>query len=169
LRALTTAAQWALDVISEWSLRAPKTVFILCTNVVKNIHRPDRIPGQEKPGFWLRTYSSIVAAWQHHHESFSLGLTPLQHRLEPYVPTSEVYPQILAAIGYAFNPGAFWKTFPAWLLCVGGDIVAGAFCGRGMRINLSAGPGSISAPTARIAIGNKSGWCAVSSLCRPLL
>ncbi len=60
-----------------------------------------------------------------------LGLTPCSIRLEPYVPTATVYPQILAKeIGININPHGIMEVIPSVSSYVGGDIVAGILaCG----------------------------------------
>jgi len=55
-----------------------------------------------------------------------LGLTPCSIRLEPYVPTADVYPQILASeVGIEIHPRGVLNTLPSVSSYVGGDIVAG--------------------------------------------
>jgi len=55
-----------------------------------------------------------------------LGLTPCAIRMEPYVPTADVYPQILASeIGIRIHPQGILETLPSVASYVGGDIVAG--------------------------------------------
>jgi len=75
--------------------------------------------------------NAIVAAGNTTMSHFLLGLTPCAIRLEPYVPTADVYPQILASeIGIQINPLGILETIPSVASYVGGDIVAGiAACG----------------------------------------
>jgi len=58
-------------------------------------------------------------------------LMPCSIRLEPYVPTATVYPQILARdAGIDINPQGILEVMPSVASYVGGDIVAGALaCG----------------------------------------
>jgi uncharacterized 2Fe-2S/4Fe-4S cluster protein (DUF4445 family) len=70
--------------------------------------------------------NAIVAAGNTTMSHFLLGLTPCNIRLEPYVPTADVYPQILASdIGIQINPRGVLETIPSVASYVGGDIVAG--------------------------------------------
>jgi uncharacterized 2Fe-2S/4Fe-4S cluster protein (DUF4445 family) len=70
--------------------------------------------------------NAIVAAGNTTMSHFLLGLTPCNIRLEPYVPTADIYPQILAReIGIEINPRGILETIPSVASYVGGDIVAG--------------------------------------------
>jgi len=70
--------------------------------------------------------NAIVAAGNTTMSHFLLGLTPCNIRLEPYVPTADVYPQILASdIGIEINPRGILETIPSVASYVGGDTVAG--------------------------------------------
>lgn len=70
--------------------------------------------------------NAIVAAGNTTMSHFLLGLTPCAIRLEPYVPTADVYPQIPAMdIGICINPQGILETLPSVASYVGGDIVAG--------------------------------------------
>lgn len=69
---------------------------------------------------------AIVAAGNTTMSHFLLNLTPCSIRLEPYVPTADVYPQILASeIGIHIHPRGILETIPSVASYVGGDIVAG--------------------------------------------
>jgi uncharacterized 2Fe-2S/4Fe-4S cluster protein (DUF4445 family) len=70
--------------------------------------------------------NAIVAAGNTTMSHFLLGLTPCNIRLEPYVPTADIYPQIPATeIGIEINPRGILETIPSVASYVGGDIVAG--------------------------------------------
>ncbi len=72
------------------------------------------------------TINAIVAAGNTTMSHFLLGLTPCAIRLEPYVPTADIYPQIQARdIGIRINPQGILETLPSVASYVGGDIVAG--------------------------------------------
>jgi uncharacterized 2Fe-2S/4Fe-4S cluster protein (DUF4445 family) len=62
---------------------------------------------------------------------FLLNMTPCAIRLEPYVPTTTVYPQIFAReVGIDINPEGILEVAPSIASYVGGDIVAGVLaCG----------------------------------------
>jgi uncharacterized 2Fe-2S/4Fe-4S cluster protein (DUF4445 family) len=85
----------------------------------------------EKTGIDIKDITSIVAAGNTTMSHFLLGLMPCSIRLEPYVPTATVYPQILASdIGININPQGIVEVMPSVASYVGGDIVAGALaCG----------------------------------------
>jgi len=69
---------------------------------------------------------TVVAAGNTTMSHFLLALTPCNIRLEPYVPTADVYPQISAAeIGIQIHPRGILETIPSVASYVGGDIVAG--------------------------------------------
>jgi uncharacterized 2Fe-2S/4Fe-4S cluster protein (DUF4445 family) len=85
----------------------------------------------EKAGIDIKDIISIVAAGNTTMSHFLLGLMPCSIRLEPYVPTASIYPQILARdIGVDINPQGILEVMPSVASYVGGDIVAGALaCG----------------------------------------
>jgi len=82
-------------------------------------------------GIDIKDITSIVAAGNTTMSHFLLGLMPCSIRLEPYVPTATVYPQILARdAGIDINPQGILEVMPSVASYVGGDIVAGALaCG----------------------------------------
>jgi uncharacterized 2Fe-2S/4Fe-4S cluster protein (DUF4445 family) len=75
--------------------------------------------------------TAIVAAGNTTMSHFLLGLMPCNIRLEPYVPTATVYPQVSAReIGIDINPHGVLEVMPGVASYVGGDIVAGILaCG----------------------------------------
>ncbi len=98
--------------------------------VIKNINQLMEKLTQEKK-IPLEEINAIVAAGNTTMSHFLLGLTPCSIRLDPYVPTADVYPQILAKdIGIHINPNGILETIPSVASYVGGDIVAGVMaCG----------------------------------------
>ncbi len=74
---------------------------------------------------------AMVAAGNTTMSHLLLGLLPCSIRLEPYVPTADIYPQIYAReIGVQINPEGILETLPSVASYVGGDIVAGVLaCG----------------------------------------
>ncbi len=74
---------------------------------------------------------AMVAAGNTTMSHLLLGLLPCSIRLEPYVPTADIYPQIYAReIGVKINPEGILETMPSVASYVGGDIVAGVLaCG----------------------------------------
>jgi uncharacterized 2Fe-2S/4Fe-4S cluster protein (DUF4445 family) len=79
----------------------------------------------------LQDITAIVAAGNTIMSHFLLNMTPCSIRLDPYVPTTTVYPQIFAReIGIEINPEAILEVEPSIASYVGGDIVAGVLaCG----------------------------------------
>ena len=79
----------------------------------------------------LQDITAIVAAGNTIMSHFLLNMTPCSIRLEPYVPTTTVYPQIFAGeVGIAINPEGILEVSPSIASYVGGDIVAGVLaCG----------------------------------------
>lgn len=70
--------------------------------------------------------TALVAAGNTTMSHFLLDLIPCSIRLEPYVPTADIYPQILAKdIDIHINPWGILETMPSVSSYVGGDIVAG--------------------------------------------
>jgi uncharacterized 2Fe-2S/4Fe-4S cluster protein (DUF4445 family) len=68
----------------------------------------------------------IVAAGNTTMSHLLLGLTPCSIRLDPYVPTTDEFPQIRASeIGIRINPRGLLEVMPCVASYVGGDIVAG--------------------------------------------
>ena len=68
----------------------------------------------------------IVAAGNTTMSHLLLGLTPCSIRLDPYVPTTDEFPQIRASeIGIHIHPRGILETMPCVASYVGGDIVAG--------------------------------------------
>ena len=98
--------------------------------VIKNIN--DLIEGltQEK-GINVEDITAIVAAGNTTMSHLLLALIPCSIRLDPYVPTASVYPQVHAReLNINTNPEGIIETVPGVASYVGGDIVAGILaCG----------------------------------------
>lgn len=77
----------------------------------------------------------IVAAGNTTMSHFLLNLKPCSIRLEPYVPTTSIYPQVLAReLGIDISKQGILETLPSVASYVGGDIVAGVLaCGMADR------------------------------------
>ncbi len=75
--------------------------------------------------------TAIVAAGNTTMSHFLLRLMPCNIRLEPYVPTATVYPQVIAReLGIQIHPQGILEVMPGVASYVGGDIVAGILaCG----------------------------------------
>ena len=74
---------------------------------------------------------ALVAAGNTTMSHFLLGLPPCTIRVDPYVPTADIYPQVAAReLGINVSPTAIIETIPSVASYVGGDIVAGVLaCG----------------------------------------
>ncbi|MFC1886334.1 ASKHA domain-containing protein [Thermodesulfobacteriota bacterium] len=98
--------------------------------------------------------TAVAAAGNTTMSHLLLSLIPCSLRLDPYVPTVSVYPQISAKeIGINIHPEAIVETVPGIASYVGGDIVAGVLaCGIADRSDIKA---LIDVGTnGEIAIGN---------------
>ena len=75
--------------------------------------------------------TAIVAAGNTTMSHFLLRLMPCNIRLEPYVPTATIYPQVMMKeIDIDINPQGVLEVMPSVASYVGGDIVAGVLaCG----------------------------------------
>jgi uncharacterized 2Fe-2S/4Fe-4S cluster protein (DUF4445 family) len=75
--------------------------------------------------------NAVVAAGNTTMSHLLLGLTPCSIRLDPYVPTADVYPQVKALdLGIRLGRHTILETLPSVASYVGGDIVAGVMaCG----------------------------------------
>jgi uncharacterized 2Fe-2S/4Fe-4S cluster protein (DUF4445 family) len=148
-------AQWGADVISRMVFACTKDgLHPLHDAVVKNINslidsltKKTKVPGED--------IQALVAAGNTTMSHFLLGLTPCNIRLEPYVPTADVYPQILATeIGIRIHPRGVLETLPSVASYVGGDIVAGVVASGIADQPLVQGLIDIGT-NGEIAIGNK--------------
>jgi uncharacterized 2Fe-2S/4Fe-4S cluster protein (DUF4445 family) len=150
-------AQYGEDVISRMIFACDRNgLHPLHQAVIKNVNslietltKRNKIPPEE--------INAIVAAGNTTMSHFLLNLTPCSIRLEPYVPTADIYPQILAKdIGIHISPLGIMEALPSVASYVGGDIVAGVMsCGIVERSEVQ---GLIDIGTnGEIAIGN-SEW-----------
>ncbi len=98
--------------------------------VVTNINSLTRALTKEK-GIDPGDINCVVAAGNTTMSHLLLGLEPCSIRLEPYVPTATVFPQILAKeVGIDVNPNGIMEVMPSVASYVGGDTVAGILaCG----------------------------------------
>jgi len=124
-------AQYGEDVISRMIYACGKGgLHLLHQAIIKNINSLiETLAGENKIS--PEEITAIVAAGNTTMSHFLLGLTPCSIRLEPYVPTADIYPQILAKeIGIHIRPHGIFETIPSVASYVGGDIVAGVMsCG----------------------------------------
>lgn len=147
-------AQYGEDVISRMIYACDKGgLQILHQAIIKDINRlVETLAGGNNIS--PEEINAIVAAGNTTMSHFLLGLTPCSIRLEPYVPTADIYPQIPAnEIGIHISPQGILETVPSVASYVGGDIVAGVMsCGiadhSGVRGLIDIGT------NGEIAIGN---------------
>lgn len=80
----------------------------------------------KKRGISREEIDVIMAAGNTTMSHLLLGLIPCSIRLDPYVPTTDEFPQIRASeIGIRINPRGILEVMPCVASYVGGDIVAG--------------------------------------------
>ena len=122
--------------------------------VIKNINQ---LIGQlcEEHNLSVEDINAMVGAGNTTMTHFLLGLTPCSIRLDPYVPTARVFPQIHAQeIGIHIHPRGILESVPAVASYVGGDIVAGVMASgiaeqEEVKVLIDIGT------NGEIAIGNK--------------
>ncbi|MFH0845504.1 MAG: ASKHA domain-containing protein [Pseudomonadota bacterium] len=148
-------AQYGEDVISRMIYACDKEgLSPLHQAIIRNINALIEALTLEHPVLPQEIHA-IVAAGNTTMSHFLLNLTPCSIRLEPYVPTADTYPQIVAQeIGIHINPLGILETIPSVASYVGGDIVAGVMaCGLADHSEVQ---GLIDIGTnGEIAIGNK--------------
>ena len=132
-------AHYGEDVISRMVFACNHgSLELLHKAVVKNIHSltKELAKGSKVDA---KDINCIMAAGNTTMSHFLLGLMPCSIRLEPYVPTASVYPQILARdIAVSINPNGVCEILPSVSSYVGGDIVAGVLaCGLADRQEVS--------------------------------
>jgi uncharacterized 2Fe-2S/4Fe-4S cluster protein (DUF4445 family) len=121
--------------------------------VIKNVNQLIKTLTADK-GIDPRQITSMVAAGNTTMSHLLLSLMPCSIRLDPYVPTVNVYPQVRAAeIGLDVHPEGILEVVPGVASYVGGDIVAGIIaCGIAdrpeIRVLIDVGT------NGEIAIGN---------------
>jgi uncharacterized 2Fe-2S/4Fe-4S cluster protein (DUF4445 family) len=121
-----TQAQFGEDVISRMIYACNKdgmnpmheAIVDNINEIIASVVRKSDVPAEE--------ITALVAAGNTTMSHFLLNLIPCSIRLEPYVPTADIYPQILARdIGIQISPWGIMETMPSVSSYVGGDIVAG--------------------------------------------
>ena len=119
-------ARYGEDVISRMVFACGRgSLDAVHQAVVTNINNLTKTLAERK-GINTSDITAIVAAGNTTMSHFLLNLTPCNIRLEPYVPTATVYPQVLAReVGIEASPRAVLEVMPSVASYVGGDIVAG--------------------------------------------
>lgn len=125
-------SRYGEDVISRmiYACGRQQGLNSLHTAIIKNINDLIRSLCKEK-GVNPEDIHAIAAAGNTTMSHLFLNLIPCSIRLEPYIPTASIYPQISAKdIGIDIDPDAVIETVPSISSYVGGDIVAGILaCG----------------------------------------
>ena len=121
-------AQFGEDVISRMIYACNKEgMNPMHQAIVENINTLTASVSQEA-GISREEITALVAAGNTTMSHFLLNLVPCSIRLEPYVPTADIYPQVLARdLGIHIHPWGIMETMPSVASYVGGDIVAGVF------------------------------------------
>jgi uncharacterized 2Fe-2S/4Fe-4S cluster protein (DUF4445 family) len=156
------------DVISRMVFACSKEKGLnpLHEAVVKNINNMIKTLTKEN-GIDITQITAIVAAGNTTMSHLLLGLIPCSIRLDPYVPTAHVFPQIRAAeLNIHINPEGILETVADVASYVGGDIVAGVLaCGIADRPEVKA---LIDVGTnGEIAIGNNDWMVCCSASAGP--
>jgi len=134
--------------------------------VVKNINNMIKTLTGEN-GIDIKQITAIVAAGNTTMSHLLLGLIPCSIRLDPYVPTAHIFPQIRAAeLNININPEGILETVADVASYVGGDIVSGVLaCGIADRPEVKA---LIDVGTnGEIAIGNNDWMVCCSASAGP--
>jgi uncharacterized 2Fe-2S/4Fe-4S cluster protein (DUF4445 family) len=124
-------ARYGEDVLSRIAFVCGKgSLEVLQQAVVENINTLIQTLAREKD-IDVEDITSIVAAGNTTMSHLLFGLTPCFIRDDPYVPTVDLYPQILAKeVGINVNPRGVLQVMPSVASYVGGDTVAGVLaCG----------------------------------------
>ena len=156
------------DVISRMVFACSKEKGLnpLHVAIVKNINNMIKTLTKEN-GIDITQITAIVAAGNTTMSHLLLGLIPCSIRLDPYVPTAHVFPQIRAAeLNIHINPEGILETVADVASYVGGDIVAGVLaCGIADRPEVKA---LIDVGTnGEIAIGNNDWMVCCSASAGP--
>ena len=119
-------AHYGEDVLSRIAYVCGKgSLDLLQKAVVGNINVLIQTLASAK-GIKIEDITCIVAAGNTTMSHILLGLMPCSIRDDPYVPTVDLYPSILAKeIGITINPQGVIKVLPSIASYIGGDTVAG--------------------------------------------
>jgi len=119
-------ARYGEDVISRMVYACGRgSLDALHKAVIDNINGLLKQLAEEKK-IDVADITCVVAGGNTTMSHFFLDLMPCSIRLEPYVPTANVYPQVRASeIGIDINTNAIVETIPSVASYIGGDTVAG--------------------------------------------
>ncbi len=161
-------ARFGEDVISRMIYACGKEEGLqpLHQAIIKNINQLIKSLTEEK-GVDHRDITSFVAAGNTTMSHLLLSLIPCSLRVDPYVPTANVYPQVHAGeIGIDIHPEGIVEVVPGVASYVGGDIVAGIIaCGIAdrpeIRVLIDVGT------NGEIAVGNNEWMVCCSASAGP--
>ena len=120
-------AHYGDDVISRmiYACNIENGLNTLHVSIIENINELIKTLTEQK-GINKEDITAVVAAGNTTMSHLLLSLIPCSIRLDPYVPTAKIFPQInISEISIDINPHAVMETLPAVASYVGGDIVAG--------------------------------------------
>jgi uncharacterized 2Fe-2S/4Fe-4S cluster protein (DUF4445 family) len=119
-------SRYGEDVISRMVFACGRgSLDALHDAVINNINDLVRQLAEDK-SIDVNDITCVIAGGNTTMSHFLLGLMPCSIRLEPYVPTANIYPQVYASeIGIDINPHAIIETIPGVASYIGGDTVAG--------------------------------------------
>jgi uncharacterized 2Fe-2S/4Fe-4S cluster protein (DUF4445 family) len=123
---LNLQSHYGEDVLSRIAYVCGKgSLEVLQKAVVENINNLIKSLTKTK-GVKIEEITSIVAAGNTTMSHILMGLMPCSIRDDPYVPTVDLYPKIMAKeIGIQINPNGILQVLPSISSYVGGDTVAG--------------------------------------------
>jgi uncharacterized 2Fe-2S/4Fe-4S cluster protein (DUF4445 family) len=161
-------ARFGEDVISRMIYACGKEEGLHPLNhaIIKNINQLIKSLTEEK-GVHPRDITSLVAAGNTTMSHLLLSLIPCSIRVDPYVPTANVYPQVPAGeLGIDIHPGGIVEVVPGVASYVGGDIVSGIIaCGMAdrpeIRVLIDVGT------NGEIAVGNNEWMVCCSASAGP--
>jgi uncharacterized 2Fe-2S/4Fe-4S cluster protein (DUF4445 family) len=125
-------AHYGADVISRmiYACSIESGLNTLHVSIIENINGLIKTLTEQK-GIKMEDITAVVAAGNTTMSHLLLSLIPCSIRLDPYVPTAKIFPQINASeISININSNGIMETLPAVASYVGGDIVAGVISCR---------------------------------------
>lgn len=120
-------AHYGEDVISRmiYACSIENGLNTLHVSIIENINGLIKTLTEQK-GINKEDITAVVAAGNTTMSHLLLSLIPCSIRLDPYVPTAKIFPQInISDVSIHINPNAVMETLPAVASYVGGDIIAG--------------------------------------------
>lgn len=161
-------AHYGADVISRmiYACSIENGLNTLHVSIIENINGLIKTLTEQK-GIKKEDITAVVAAGNTTMSHLLLSLIPCSIRLDPYVPTAKIFPQInVSEINIDISSNAVMETLPAVASYVGGDIVAGIISCRiadrpEIRVLIDVGT------NGEIAIGNNEWLVSCSASAGP--